>query len=126
MTPADRKYGKSHEWVKIDGDIAIIGISDHAQETLGDITFVDLPTIGQTLEKGGECGVIESVKAASDLYSPISGDITEVNTALEEEPEIINKDPYEGGWILKIKGSKSEELDELLDSESYDKSIQKE
>lgn len=119
-TPNDRKYSKSHEWVKIDGNTATIGISDHAQDSLGDITFVELPKPGAELKKGSEFGVVESVKAASDLYAPISGKVTEINDALNSEPETINSDPYEGGWMLKVEVGSDADVSDLMDADAYD------
>ena len=119
MTPDDRKYTRSHEWIRVEGEEGYVGISDHAQHALGDITFVELPEPGHTYEQGEECGVIESVKAASDLYMPIGGRVTEVNLHLEDEPEIINRDPYDDGWIFRIKGFDEDELEALMDAEAY-------
>ena len=124
MIPDDRKYMESHEWVKIDGDIAIVGISDYAQDSLGDITFVELPAADSEVTKGKECCVIESVKAASDLYSPVSGIIAEVNTTLETAPEQINSSPYESGWIFKVKNFNPSELDSLMDPAAYEKFLE--
>ncbi len=120
MTPDDRKYAKTHEWVRIDGDVAVVGITDHAQEALGDITFVEHPTVGDSIAQGGECGVIESVKAASDIYAPIGGDVAEINSELENAPELINKDPYGNGWILKLKDFDATQLDGLLAAADYE------
>ncbi len=103
MIPNDLKYAKSHEWAKIEGDVATIGITHFAQEQLGDLTFVDLPKVGATLTAGAEMGSVESVKAASELYSPVSGTVTEVNAALENAPEAVNQDPYTAGWMIKVK-----------------------
>jgi len=123
MTPDDRKYSKSHEWIKIEGDLAVIGITDHAQKALGDITFVDMPETGKKLEKEKEFGVIESVKAASDLYSPVAGEVAEVNSALDDKPEIVNEDPYGNGWIIKIRGFNADELETLLDAQGYEATL---
>ena len=101
--PAELKYVDTHEWVRMEGDIAIIGITDFAQEQLGDVTFVELPAVGDTVAEGKEMGSVESVKAASDLFSPVSGEVLEVNPALENQPEILNSAPYTDGWMLKIK-----------------------
>jgi glycine cleavage system H protein len=120
MTPNDRKYAKTHEWIKVEGDQAVIGITDHAQQALGDITFVELPAIGKKVAAGGSCGVIESVKAASDLYAPAAGEVTDVNRALDGSPELINQDPYGKGWILKLKGVNAGNLSGLLDATGYD------
>lgn len=126
MIPADRKYAQTHEWVKIEGSTAIVGITDHAQDALGDITFIELPKIGASLKMKKECGVIESVKAASDIYAPISGTVTEVNEGLEAAPEAINNDPYTEGWIYKCTDYKSEELDLLMDSKAYEAFLENE
>jgi glycine cleavage system H protein len=119
MVAKDRKYAESHEWVKIDGDLAVVGISDHAQESLGDITFVELPSVGAAVQKGKECGVIESVKAASDLYSPVSGEVAEVNGELESAPEKINGSPHEEGWLFKVRNVDAAELESLMDAAAY-------
>ncbi len=119
MVKEDRKYLKTHEWVLKNGDIVIVGISDHAQEALGDITFVELPKVGADLAQGKECGVIESVKAASDLYSPVSGKVIEVNKSLETAPEAINRDPYGDGWLFKVSGVDESELKNLMDAAEY-------
>ena len=124
MIPSDRKYVDSHEWIKIEGDLAVIGITDYAQDSLGDITFVELPAVDTEVTKGGECCVIESVKAASDVYSPLTGIIAEVNSTLEAEPEKINASPYEQGWIFKLKNSVAEEVDALMDSAAYEKFLE--
>ncbi|MGO2007717.1 glycine cleavage system protein GcvH [Vreelandella alkaliphila] len=117
--PANLRYAESHEWVldHQDGTVTI-GITDHAQEALGDVVFVELPEVGQALNKGQEFGVIESVKAASDLYSPVNGEVIEVNEALEDSPETVNEAPYEGGWIMKVRLTDTA-LDGLLDADAY-------
>lgn len=118
--PGDLRYSKSHEWVRIEGDGEVtIGITDHAQEQLGDLVFVELPEEGGEVEAGGECAVIESVKAASDVYSPVSGEIIAINGALADTPEIINQDAFGEGWICRIKLSDAAELDGLLDADGY-------
>lgn len=118
--PQDLKYAETHEWVRDEGDgIISIGISDHAQELLGDLVFVELPEVGAALAVGDECAVIESVKAASDIYSPVSGEVTEVNEALADAPETINDDPYVDGWIFKLKVADAAELDNLMDAAAY-------
>ena len=104
MSPDDRKYMTSHEWVKVAGDTAVVGITDHAQEQLGDITFVELPDVGKQVAKGDEAAVIESVKAVSDIYAPLGGEIAETSTALDDTPELVNESPFDKGWILKLKG----------------------
>ncbi|XP_033114071.1 glycine cleavage system H protein-like [Anneissia japonica] len=115
----DRKFSKEHEWVTVVNDIGTIGISDYAQDALGDLVFVDLPDIGTKFFKGDEFGALESVKAASDLYMPVSGEVTETNATLEDDPAIINKDPYDKGWILKVKLSNVDELEELMTEDQY-------
>jgi len=120
MSQDDRKYTKSHEWAKEEGDVVVVGISDHAQKELGDITFVELPTVGTIVRAGGECGVIESVKAASDFYAPVGGEVVAVNEALDDAPELINQEPFDGGWILKIQPSDRSELKALLSAADYD------
>lgn len=124
MIREDRKYSESHEWVKVEGDVATIGISDHAQDALGDITFVELPNVNDTVTKGKECGVIESVKAASDLNAPISGTVTEVNEELESAPDLINSSPYDNGWVLKVKDFSPQDIDQLMDAPAYTKFLE--
>jgi glycine cleavage system H protein len=116
----EARYLESHEWARMDGDVATIGISDHAQESLSDIVYVELPEIGDSFDKGDSFGVVESVKAASDVYMPIGGEITEVNLDLEEEPEKINQDAYGTGWLIKVKPSDLDEFDELIDAAAYE------
>nr|WP_300309338.1 glycine cleavage system protein GcvH [Halomonas sp.] len=118
--PANLRYVDSHEWIQDNGDGTVtIGITDHAQESLGDVVFVDLPEVGSSLSKGDEFGVIESVKAASDLYAPLDGEVVEVNEDLEDAPETVNDSPYGDGWILKLRIEDSSALDELLDADAY-------
>ena len=121
--PEDLQYTKSHEWVRIEGDTATIGITDHAQEELGDVVFVELPDEGATFDAGESFGTVESVKAVSDLYTPVGGEIVEVNSALEDAPESINEDPYGEGWIVKLRTS--DEAD-LLSPEEYEKVVAEE
>jgi glycine cleavage system H protein len=117
--PANIRYAASHEWVMDNQDgTETVGITDHAQEALGDVVFVELPEVGQALNKGKEFGVIESVKAASDLYSPVDGEVVEVNEALEDAPETVNDAPYEGGWIMKVRVT-DQALEGLLDADAY-------
>ena len=117
--PQELFYTKSHEWISFENGIATIGITDFAQHQLSDLTFVELPDSGQTVSSGDEVAVVESVKAAADVYAPISGDIVEVNNALEDDPEIVNRDAFGEGWILKINVINESELDELMDADSY-------
>lgn len=111
-------YSESHEWVKVDGNIAIIGVSDFAQEEMGDITYVDVPAEGDSVTKGEDFGALESVKASSELYSPVSGEVVAVNEELEDKPELINEDPY-GAWIIKVEMSDKGELEDLLTAAAY-------
>ena len=118
--PGDLKFLSSHEWVRVEPDGSVtIGISDHAQDLLGDIVFVELPDIGQSIEAETDAAIVESVKAASDVYSPISGEVTEVNSILEDQPEIINSSPYEDGWFFKMTPSDLGEIEDLLSPEDY-------
>jgi glycine cleavage system H protein len=118
--PDDLKYATSHEWARVDEDgVATIGISFHAQDALGDIVFVELPEVGALVNAKEEVAVVESVKAASDIYCPVSGEVTEINEALVEAPETVNSLPYDGGWFFKVKLSDQAELDELMDAEAY-------
>ena len=118
--PDDLKYATSHEWVRVNEDgVATIGISDHAQDALGDIVFVELPEVGTMVNAKEEVAVVESVKAASDIYCPLSGEVTEINEALVEAPETVNSLPYDNGWFFKVKLNDEAELDELMDAEAY-------
>lgn len=117
--PNNLKYTKEHEWIKIDGEIATVGITEYAQGELGDIVYLDLPKIGQKVNHGSTFGTIEAVKAVSDLYSPVEGEVVEVNQNLNSSPELVNKFPYEDGWMIKIKISATSNFADLLDSDSY-------
>lgn len=117
--PEDLKYSKDHEWAKADGDTVTVGINDYAQDQLGEIVFVELPEVGDTFSKDDEFGTVESVKAVSELYLPISGEITAVNEELEDAPEMVNEDCYKGGWIVKVKADDLSELDSLMDKAAY-------
>jgi len=116
-------YSSSHEWVKIEGNVATLGITNYAQEQLGDITFIEMPHVGETFDKGDECAVIESVKAASDIYAPLSGEVTEINESLADAPETVNDDPYDAGWLFKLRCANAEEADELLSADEYEDTI---
>lgn len=118
-TPSDLKYLKSDEWVRLEGESGTIGISDYAQDQLNDIVYVELPDVGTELQKGEKFASVESVKAASDMYMPVSGTVTEVNTALSDSPELINSDPFGNGWIIKISVSGDADSDTLLNAEQY-------
>ncbi len=117
--PENLKYTKDHEWAKIEGDVATIGITDYAQGELGDVVFVELPEVGTQLNAGDTFGTIEAVKAVADLYAPLSGEVVEINPELESTPEKVNQDPYGDGWMIKVKISNPSEVDELMDAEKY-------
>jgi len=124
--PADYKYTKSHEYVKVDGDIGAVGLTNYAQDQLGDIVFVELPEVGQQVVQGEPFGVVESVKAVSDCYSPVSGTVVEINEALNDEPGAINTDPHGEGWFIKVEISDVAELDNLMDVKAYEKHAEEE
>jgi len=125
-SPADLKYSKSHEWVRVDGDTATIGISDYAQSELGDITYLELPDTGDQVTAKEPLGVIESVKAATDIYAPVSGEVLERNEAAIEQPEIVNSSPYGDAWLLKVRLSDASQLDDLMDPAAYDAFLESE
>jgi glycine cleavage system H protein len=124
--PEDNRYAKSHEYVHLEGGIATIGITDYAQKELGDVVFVELPQVGSQLDAADELGSIESVKAVSELFSPVSGEVVEVNEALSDNPALVNTDPWGDGWMIRIKVSDATEVDELMSAEEYDEYIEKE
>ncbi|WP_151705010.1 glycine cleavage system protein GcvH [Nitrincola alkalilacustris] len=118
--PSELKYVASHEWIRDEGNgVVSIGVTDHAQDLLGDVVFVELPDVGDEVSAGDDCGVVESVKAASDIYAPLSGEVIEINEDLEDSPEMVNSDPYGDGWFFRLKLSDPAELDDLLDAEAY-------
>jgi glycine cleavage system H protein len=121
--PGDLKYAKTHEWVRVTNDTAVVGISDHAQHELTDVVFVELPALGRKVKAGEACAVVESVKTASDIYSPVSGEVLEINKALEAQPDLVNKEPYVGGWFYKVKLSQPTEVAALLTPDEYSKLI---
>lgn len=121
--PENLKYTKDHEWIRIDGNVGTIGITEYAQGELGDIVFVELPSIGKKIEVGQSFGTVEAVKAVSDLYTPVTGDVKEVNKEIQDSPELVNKEPYERGWMIKVTLAKPDELKNLLDVEAYKKLI---
>jgi glycine cleavage system H protein len=122
--PAELKYLESHEWARVEKDGSVtVGISDHAQEALGDLVFVEVPEVGKALTKGGAAAVVESVKAASDVYSPVSGEVIAANDSLSGSPELVNSDPYGAGWLFKVKPSNAAELSQLLDAKAYEKVV---
>jgi glycine cleavage system H protein len=120
MIPADLRYTKEHEWVRVDGDIATVGITGHAADQLGDIVFVELPAPGRVLEQFATFGVVESVKAVSDLFAPVGGEVVEVNGALASTPEVVNSDPYGAGWMLRVRLADAAQVDGLLDPAAYE------
>jgi glycine cleavage system H protein len=123
MYPANLHYTKEHEWVRVEGDIGVIGITDHAQKELGDIVYVDLPKVGASVQQGKTLGSVESVKAVSDIYAPVSGEVVEVNDALSTTPEKLNEDPHGAAWLVKIKLSAPDEVKRLLSAEDYQKHV---
>lgn len=123
QVPSDLKYAKSHEWVRVAGDVAAVGITDHAQHELTDVVFVELPTVGRKVKASEACAVVESVKTASDIYSPVSGEIIEVNKAVADEPALVNTEPFGKGWFFKIKLAAPAELNSLLSPADYSKQI---
>jgi len=126
MYPQNFRYTKEHEWVRVDGDIGTIGITDHAQQELGDIVYVDLPKVGTKVTQGATAGSVESVKAVSDIYAPVSGEVTEINSTLADAPEKLNSDPHGDAWLIKIKLSAPAEMAKLLSADEYQKYIEAE
>jgi len=124
--PTELRYLSSHEWVRVEDGVAIIGITDHAQGAMGDLVYVEMPEVGTTLAAGDEAGVVESVKAASDIYTPVSGEVIEINPALEEAPETVNSDPYGEGWMFKIEISDASELEGTLTADEYQAQLEDE
>ena len=120
MYPKDLKYDREHEWVRLDGDVATIGISHFAQDQLGEVVYVDLPSVGDTLAAGDSFGEVESVKSVSELFCPVTGEIVEVNDALSDAPEVVNEDPYGDGWMIKVKLADTSEVDGLMDADGYE------
>eukprot|EP00128_Syssomonas_multiformis_P017902 Colp12_sorted_trinity150504_noHs@27250 len=116
-----RRFTKDHEWVSVSGEIGTVGITDYAQNALGDVAYVELPEVGRSVGQKDQCGAVESVKAASDIYAPVSGEVTEVNEKLSDEPQLLNKAPYTEGWLIKMKLTNPSELDDLLDEDAYKK-----
>ena len=118
--PAELKYASTHEWVRIEGDLVVTGISDHAQDALGDLVYVETPEVGQQITAGEQAGVVESVKTASDIHAPVSGTVVEINANLEDDPDFVNDDPYGKGWIYKIKPDNIADVEQLLSSTAYE------
>ncbi|HVT03319.1 MAG TPA: glycine cleavage system protein GcvH [Thermoanaerobaculia bacterium] len=125
-TPEENRYAKSHEYIHLDGDIGTIGITEYAQKELGDVVFLELPKVGSELDLGDELGSIESVKAVSELFCPVSGEVIEVNEALADKPELVNTDPYGDGWMIKIRCKNVDEVDVLMSAEEYEEYVEKE
>lgn len=118
------KYSEDHEWIRLDGDVATVGISDYAQKALGDVVFVELPEVGAEVSKGDEIAVVESVKAASEIYAPLSGEVVEINGKLEDDPALVNRSPMDDGWFFKIKLTQAAEIDEMMDEDAYDSFVE--
>ncbi|HTP79785.1 MAG TPA: glycine cleavage system protein GcvH [Bacteroidota bacterium] len=123
--PENLRYTKDHEWIRVEGSFGWIGVTDHAQGELGDIVFVELPKIGAVLEQGKAFGTVEAVKAVSDLFAPVSGEVVDVNKEVQDSPEVVNKEPYERGWMVKVKMENADELKQLLDAAGYAKLVAK-
>ena len=121
--PSDLKYASTHEWARLEGDLVVTGISDHAQNSLGDLVYVEMPEVGAQLSAGQQAGVVESVKTASDIHAPVDGEVVEINPALEDDPELVNTDPYGEGWIYKIRPARAADLDDLLTAEQYEDTL---
>ncbi|MDA9094998.1 glycine cleavage system protein GcvH [Porticoccaceae bacterium] len=122
--PKELKYASSHEWARLESDgTIVVGITDHAQEALGDVVYVELPEVGSTIDAGAEVAVVESVKAASDIYAPVTGEVVEINPALEDEPETVNHSPYADGWFFRVKPAGLGELEDMLDADDYQNAI---
>jgi glycine cleavage system H protein len=119
MYPSDYRYTHEHEWVRVEEDIAVLGVTDFAQKELGEVVFVELPEVGHMFDAGDEIGTIESVKAVAEIYTPLAGEVVEVNEALKDDPELVNEDPHADGWLIKIKFSSSSDFDDLMDAEAY-------
>ena len=126
MTPEDSRYAKSHEYIHVEGDVGTIGITDYAQKELGDVVFVELPRVGTELEAGDELGSIESVKAVSELFTPVTGEVIEVNENLADKPQLDNEDPYRDGWMIRIRLKDATEIDELMSAEEYEEYVEAE
>ncbi len=126
LIPEGLKYTKEHEWIQVDGEVGIVGITDYAQNELSDIVFVELPEVGQKVAKGERVATLEAVKTVADVYSPVTGEVIEVNERLADEPDLINRDPYGDGWIVKIKIKNLDELNDLLSAEEYEKLVEEE
>ncbi len=123
MYPTDYLYSREHEWIRVDGDVAVVGITEFAQEELGEVVFVELPEVGQMFNTGDELGTIESVKAVAEVYTPVAGEVVEVNDAVVDDPELLNDDPHTEGWLIKIRFSSASDLKELMSAEKYEEYV---
>jgi glycine cleavage system H protein len=123
MYPTDYLYSREHEWIRVDGDVAVVGITEFAQEELGEVVFVELPEVGQVFNTGDELGTIESVKAVAEVYTPVAGEVVEVNDAVVDDPELLNDDPHSEGWLVKIRFSSASDLKELMSAEKYEEYV---
>jgi glycine cleavage system H protein len=123
MYPTDYLYSREHEWIRVDGDMAIVGITEFAQEELGEVVFVELPEVGQMFNTGDELGTIESVKAVAEVYTPVAGEVVEINDAVVDDPELLNDDPHSEGWLVKIRFSSASDLKELMNAEKYEEYV---
>jgi glycine cleavage system H protein len=119
MYPNDRRYSRDHEWVRMEDDVCVLGITDFAQSELGEVVYVELPEVGHVFDSGGELGTIESVKAVAEIYTPVAGEVLEINDSLQDDPGAINEDPHGDGWLVKLKYSSSKDFEELMDAEAY-------
>ena len=126
MASDKRKYTRTHEWIRVEGDRLVVGVTDYAQNAMGDVTFIELPTVGERVSRGQQCAVIESVKAATEIFAPVTGDVAEVNEALNETPEKVNEDPYGEGWIFELENFASDEMEELMDTSGYERHLESE
>lgn len=124
MYPSDYLYSKDHEWIKVDGDVAVLGITDFAQKELGEVVYFEMPEVGDSFAAGDELGSIESVKAVSPVYTPVDGEVVEVNTAIEDTPELVNDDPHGEGWLVKLRLGSTDELEKLMNAEQYQASLE--
>jgi len=124
MYPSEFKYSRDHEWIRVDDDIALLGVTDFAQSELGEVVYVELPEVGHVFDAGAEIGTIESVKAVAEIYTPVAGEIVEINESLADDPQALNDDPHGDGWLVKIKYSSSSDFDELMDAEGYEAFLQ--
>jgi glycine cleavage system H protein len=124
MYPSDYLYSEEHEWLRVDGEVATLGITEFAQKELGEVVFVDMPEVGQSFDAGDEIGTVESVKAVAEIYTPVGGEIVEINTALEDSPELVNEDPHGDGWFVKLRVASADELGDLMSADKYEEFLE--